>query len=487
MRLIISSSMADTPSLACVIDSFSKANALLWLTKAGCPATSKAPTITKLADFPESDDQTFVVAPLDECAVPKNTAQKLMRVVERNTAIENCGLATVRLDHFWQLEHLLTLNSHTGFSRLLAQRDWQAQDYREAILKRYAKGLERIRNSHTVAIFGAQRLGQLVMQSMQTEGVTVQAFIDNDPKKHGTLLSNIPVSTLPQIADKELPVVIATTKYSNSIARQLEREGFSNVLPYSVMSLVDPALYPEEIPYIGIQEDFTHHAAEYVGLFLCLADDKSRKVLDGLLNYRMDYDTRNTEAVADECSRQYFDAELIKFSGDDVFVDLGGYDGDTAEKFIQYCGGAYRKIYLFEPDSNLLQAATERLKDNKQIEYIQAGAYSKDGELRFAASGRTNGSISESGELVIPVRKIDSVIVEPPTLIKMDIEGAETEALLGAANILRTVRPSLAIAAYHFAPDLWQLADIVRGMNPTYRFYLRHYSESGLESVIYAL
>jgi hypothetical protein len=71
--------------------------------------------------------------------------------------------------------------------------------------------------------------------------------------------------------------------------------------------------------------------------------------------------------------------------------------------------------------------------------------------------------------------------------IKMDIEGAETEALLGAANILRTVRPSLAIAAYHFAPDLWQLADIVRGMNPTYRFYLRHYSESGLESVIYAL
>ena len=487
MRLVISASMANTPSLASVIDSFSKANALLWLTKAGGPIASKAPTITELGDVPETDDQTFLVAPLDECVAPHNMAQKIMRVVERDSAIESCGLATARLDHFGQLEHLLTLRSHTGLSRLLAQRNWQAEDFREVVLKRYARGIERVQNVRTAAIFGAQRLGQLVLQSLQAEGVTVQAFIDNDHRKIGTLLSNIPVCGLPQITDKELPVVIATTKYTNSIALQLEKEGFSNVLPYSVMSLVDPVLYPEEIPYLGIQEDFAHHTAEYVGLFICLADDKSRKVLDGLLNYRLDYDTRNAEAVADEYLRQYFDAELIKFSGDDVFVDLGGYDGDTTEKFIQYCGGVYRKIYLFEPDNNLLQAAVKRLKDNKQIEYIQAGAYSKDGELRFAASGRTNGAISESGELVIPVRKIDSVVVEPPTLIKIDIEGAETEALLGAANLLRTARPRLAIAAYHSAPDLWQLADVVRGMNPTYKFYLRHYSESGLESVIYAL
>lgn len=295
------------------------------------------------------------------------------------------------------------------------------------------------------------------------------------------------MSPLSDITDKELPIVIATTRFPTSISRQLESEGYRHVLPYSVMSLVDPALYPEEIPYLGIQEDFAQHIANYVGLFLCLADDKSRIVLDGLLNYRLDYDSKSAEAVADEYSRQYFDAELIKFSRDDVFVDLGGYDGDTAEKFIQFGGGTYRKIYLFEPDVSLLKAAEARLAEHSNIEYIQAGAYSVDGELRFSASGRTNGSISESGELVIPVRKLDSVIDEPPTLIKMDIEGSETEALRGAERLLKTVRPRLAIAAYHFAPDLWRLVDVVRGMNPTYKFYLRHYSENGLESVIYAL
>lgn len=486
VRLVISTSMAELPSLAAVIAEFSKADTLVWLGNEEHPLSPSVRTIRKLEDLAASNEPTFVVAPNDECVALKNIRRKFMRVVERG-AEEASGLDTVRVDHFGQLKHLLTLARYTGLSRLMTQREWQAKDYREAILKRYAPSLECLSDGRVGAIFGAQRLGELVLQSLQSQGVTVQAFIDNSPAKHGTLISNIPVRALSQISDKELPIIIATTKYSNSIAHQLRKEGFKHILPYSVMSLVDQALYPDEIPYIGIQEDFAHHAAEYVSLFVCLADDKSRDVLDGLLNYRLDYDTRNAFDVADEYTRQYFDAELIKYSGDDVFVDLGGYDGDTAEKFIEYCDGKYRKIYLFEPDEKLLQAATVRLKGREHIEYIQAGAYSKDGDLRFATTGRTNGSISETGELVIPVRKIDSVVDVQPTLIKMDIEGSETEALKGAAHLLQTVRPRLAIAAYHYAPDLWQLAEVVRGMNPTYKFYLRHYSESGLESVIYAL
>ena len=487
MRLVISASMAATPSLARILDAFTKADALLWLAKEGFPNPSSAPTIASLKDLPASDDQIFLVAPIDDCHVPKNLVQNIFRVVKRGEKEAKCELSTVKLDQFGQLEHLLSLTSYTGMTRLLSQRNWQAEDFREAVLKHYAAGIERLRNGGTAAIFGAQRLGQLVLESLRRESILIHAFIDNDPKKQGSSLDNIPVRALSQILDKELPVVIATTKFSNSIARQLEEQGFKHILPYSVMSLVDPVLYPDEIPYVGIQGDFAHHITEYVGLFLCLADDKSRRVLDGLLNYRLDYDTRKAVEIADEYQRQYFDAELIKFSGEDVFVDLGGYDGDTVEKFIQYSEGKYRKIYLFEPDSNLLQAATVRLRDDINIEYIHAGAYSTDGELRFAASGRTNGSFSNNGELVIPVRKIDSVVVERPTLIKMDIEGSETEALRGATNLLRTTRPKLAIAAYHFAKDLWHLVDVVREINPAYTFYLRHYSETGLESVIYAI
>ena len=489
MQLIISTAMGDCPSLASAIARFSNAGLLVWLDHTNTTIPRNEPIISTLHKIPESSQITFIIAPSKECIILKDIPKRMFRVIERGNLEEDAGQAqTVRLDNFGQLEGLLTLEKYTGLSHYLESYGWLANDFRDAILKRFDSSLRYLQNARCAVIFGAQRLGETVLQSLQTQGVSVKAFVDNNPKKHGTTLHGVPVCALHQITDKEIPIVIATTRFSNSIANQLENERFVHALPYSVMSLVDPTLYPDEIPYIDIQEDFARNMAEYIGLFLCLADEKSRKVLDGLLNYRQSYDTRCACAIADEYSRQYFDEELIKFSGSDVFVDLGGYDGDTAEKFIQYADGAFKKIYIFEPDSKLLELAAHRLKDVKSsIEFISAGAYSKDGELRFSATGRTNGSITDDGEIVIPVHKVDSVVTDPPTLIKMDIEGAETEALHGASNTLRTVQPKLAIAAYHFASDLWKLVNLVREINPSYKFYLRHYSENGLESVIYAI
>lgn len=391
------------------------------------------------------------------------------------------------VDDYGQLGLLVDLHDYPGICRFLQSRDWTAEDYRSDILKRFSAALDALRTTRRAAVFGAQRLGEAVRASLQASGVSVNSFIDNNSRKHGTSVDGIKVHSLSALTDKDLPIVIATTRFTSSITRQLAGEGFRHILPYAVMSLLDPERYPDEIPYIGIQQDFSEHLAQYLGLFLALSDEKSRRVLDGLIGYRLDYDSLQADAVADEYSRQYFDAQLIAHNDHDVFVDLGGYDGDTAEKFIEYSGGSYAKVFVFEPDAHLLSRAAKRLAPYRNVELVPAGAYSRDGELRFAASGRTNGTICEDGEIVIPVRSLDSALVETPTLIKMDIEGAETEALRGAAQLLRRAKPRLAIAAYHYAPDLWRLVDVVREINPSYLFYLRHYSETGLESVIYAV
>jgi FkbM family methyltransferase len=334
---------------------------------------------------------------------------------------------------------------------------------------------------------GQQRLGEFVVENLKSNGISVIAIVDNGKSKHGSILAGARVIPLSEVDDLNVPIVIATTGFSKSISEQLEEGGYKNYLPYPVMSLMDEDIYPHEIPYIGIQEDFSKNIARHLGLFLSLIDDKSRKVHDGLIQYRLSYDARFADAVSDQYERQYFDKELIGYSPEDVFVDLGGYDGDTVEKYIEFGGGIYKKIYLFEPDENILNRAKIRLKNHGGIKYMQTGAYSKDGELGFSASGRTNGFFSETGELVIPVRKLDSVVSEDPVLIKMDIEGSEKDALLGANNTIKRAKPKLAIAAYHFAHDLWRLVDVIREINPEYKFYLRHYSETGLETVIYAI
>lgn len=491
IELVVAARWASLPRLAKVIDRFSRLGRLSWLADGSSlpsPSIPDVPVVNNLAELQPDSRLVLLLAPPDAAVAGLERCQDVLRVSERCVGLAlDVARDHLLVDEFAQLKLLAGLPDYPGICRLLQSLGWNTSEHRDAVLGRFAPALHALRATGKAVVFGAQRLGEEVCRSLQAAGTSVPAFVDNNVRKHGASINGIPVQPLSALTDKALPVVIATTRFTSSITRQLEAEGFQHILPYSVMSLVDGIGYPDEIPYIGIQQDFSDNAIKYLGLFLALADDKSRRVLDGLIAYRLNYDSRLADAVSDEYARQYFDVDLVKYDGKDVFVDLGGYDGDTAEKFIQYSRGSYAKIYLFEPDENLLRRAADRLHGYKAIELIPAGAYSSDGELRFAASGRTNGAISEVGELVIPVRKLDSVVTEAPTLIKMDIEGAEIEALRGAASVLRTARPKLAIAAYHYAPDLWRLVEVVRDINPNYQFYLRHYSETGLESVIYAV
>ena len=70
------------------------------------------------------------------------------------------------------------------------------------------------------------------------------------------------------------------------------------------------------------------------------------------------------------------------------------------------------------------------------------------------------------------------------TFIKMDIEGAEYEALLGARKLIEINRPRMAISVYHKYEDFVTLADLVLKMHPDYRISFRHYGFDELETVM---
>ncbi len=490
IKLVVASEYAGMPHLAPMFEKFALSGRLSWLSDGETMPTNcypSTPVINSLNDLPTCEWLVILLVPNPvDFPYPDHNCH-ILRVLERSASAEADPTTTLIINSYAQLELLADLDKYSNLTRLVRSYGKSATEYCADVLTRYAAALEALKIQRRAVVFGAQRLGEEVAESLQAVGYSVAAFVDNGTSKHGSYIRDVVVQPLSAVDEKTLPIVIATTRFTSSITRQLKAEGFEHILPYSVMSLVDPERYPDEIPYIGIQQDFAEHVAKYLELFIELSDEKSRHVLDGLVGYRLDYDALQADAVADDYTRQYFDQELIPYNGKDVFVDLGGYDGDTAEKFIEYSKGAYAKIYVFEPDTTLLQRAEKRLAPYQNIEIVPAGAYSRDGELRFAASGRTNGSICETGEIAIPVRRLDTALTEVPTFIKMDIEGSETDALRGAAHLLRSAKPRLAIAAYHYAPDLWSLVDVVREINPSYRFYLRHYSETGLESVIYAV
>jgi len=73
------------------------------------------------------------------------------------------------------------------------------------------------------------------------------------------------------------------------------------------------------------------------------------------------------------------------------------------------------------------------------------------------------------------------------TYIKMDVEGAEINALWGAEHIIRTQKPKLSVCVYHKVSDFWQVPLLIKRFNQDYNFILRHYMKTDCtETVLYA-
>jgi hypothetical protein len=117
------------------------------------------------------------------------------------------------------------------------------------------------------------------------------------------------------------------------------------------------------------------------------------------------------------------------------------------------------------------------------------GAWNKNETLSFVSVGEGSKIIDESGETeTISAVRVDDVLgSEKVTYIKMDIEGAEINALIGAKNIICRDKPKLAISVYHKRSDIWEIPMLLLKYNPEYKFFLRVYSFTGNDTVLYAI
>jgi hypothetical protein len=86
---------------------------------------------------------------------------------------------------------------------------------------------------------------------------------------------------------------------------------------------------------------------------------------------------------------------------------------------------------------------------------------------------------------MIPVTCLDEEVETPISFLKLDVEGAECDALLGAARHIAQDRVRLAVCVYHDQTHFWQVPEIVLSINDRYDVYLRHYTEGILETVMY--
>lgn len=187
------------------------------------------------------------------------------------------------------------------------------------------------------------------------------------------------------------------------------------------------------------------------------------------------------------CGTTYLDFPTFNPAEDEVFIDCGCYKGETVFDFLNWCGGKYKKIYAFEPDSNNFKICQDQFKDLDNISLIKSGLWKSNTNLFFSEDSTDSSKISKNGLTRIEVKTLDSILLgEKASFIKMDIEGSELEALEGATKTIINYRPKLAISVYHNRKDLYSIALFLKKIVDDYHFGLRTYSSIGADTVLYA-
>lgn len=292
--------------------------------------------------------------------------------------------------------------------------------------------LDILKWKKSVVIFGAGAYGQRLL-TLYPE-IKWEAFCDNDNQLWGGESLGLPIISLKELKEsyKESVIVISPCYSWELIEEQLRSEKIKN---------------------------------EYVIL---------RKIID------------------DAVGVQYFSCPFIKPIGEEIFVDAGVLDGLSTIDFKLWAGKNYKCSYLFEPQKDVISDIESNLK-NIDYNLIDKGLWNKKTDLYFRAGTEDNPGgfalteIENTGEKISVTTLDDEMMDVPVTFIKMDIEGSEYKALLGGEEVIRRYEPRLAICVYHKPEDIIEIPKLIMELNPKYRLYLRHYSFSWTETVMYAI
>lgn len=230
-------------------------------------------------------------------------------------------------------------------------------------------------------------------------------------------------------------------------------------------------------------ENFKYNSQKYEETFNLLYDDKSKEVFQKVLNFKITSDYDYMQGFTNDHTGQYFDKEIIPEIKNIRFVDGGGYVGDTASEVIKNYPD-FEKIYLIEPIPENLRIAKRELGEYGNIEFLTCGVSDKKETLYFNEE-KSFSSIYGKGTQSVEVDTVDNIVNERVHYIKLDIEGAEQDAIDGARETIKKYKPILAVCIYHKAEDWYKIPQKVLAMEKNYNVYLRHYMEGIFESVMY--
>ncbi len=340
-----------------------------------------------------------------------------------------------------------------------------------------------------VWIFGTGQFGRDVCRALQRTGHTVAGFVETQPRSEQVM--GLPLMGWQQWASVHCadPLCIGIFNRGmplDALETLAHEAGARDVfLPWDLYRALPQDLgwryWLSEPARILDQIDTIANALN------CLGDDASKRCLLDIVAFRLGLYTPYGSFRHPE--NQYFNPLTLDLSqGKSIrFVDGGAYNGDT---YLELCTLAdVQAAYLFEPDSaNFSQLVNNVRGSTHPVQCLPLGLSDGYRILSFNAGNGEGASITENGTAHIAVTALDDVLAgHTVDFIKLDVEGAEMQALQGARQLIQRCRPVLSLSLYHHPQDLWELPLMLTRLCENYRLYIRQHFYNSFDSVLYGV
>lgn len=349
-----------------------------------------------------------------------------------------------------------------------------------------------LKDGSKIALYGAGSAGRDMARALVGAGYPVSCFLDCAAQT-GAVLDGFPllhpddVSLAPTRGQVHVLISIFNPTVDVApLAASLKSAGWRSVTSFVEIHRRFPELGPR---YWLVSPDFyTGKMSEILSAHEIWADDKSRELYEACFKFRLNGDC---QFLPSPDPRQYFPPDVPSATLPLRMIDCGAFNGDTL-KALEQSNLNTGAIAAFEPDMTnfaaLLEVRQSPFFDKVDITLWPCGVSARTGQLRFSSGHGAGSSLARDGaETIQCVALDDSLSSFHPTFLKMDIEGAEFDALHGAASLIKKNRPNLAVCVYHFPHDIWRIPALLQSWNLGYRFYLRSHAFNGFDMVLYAV
>ena len=373
-----------------------------------------------------------------------------------------------------------------------------------------------IRKSPLIVIYGAGFFGNVMHKfiALENKGAKIY-FTDADSAKWDTTYQNCMViapKDLVSALGKDFLVIVAVSAYMtspierNKIDVLLESYGCNNIYKYTSQAAIYKNPFYQYVYYMtqykpSAESKFRYftnsehvHRKKAFQVLEILEDDFSKIIYcEYFRDFMYNYYFRGPEILLEKA---YFSIDLFDFAQNERIVDCGAYTGDTLMSFLHLYNGVFECYDAFEPSpgnySELIKSIAD-LPDNlkQKIAAHEAGTSAVTGSASLFELNDSSHITSSDDGVPINLCALDDVVYDSkPTLVKMDVEGAEMDTLLGARWIIKEYRPILAVSLYHKPGDLIDIPLWIKEQVPEYRLFVRKYYSSYCslnELVLYAV